>query len=117
MATLESARPRPEQVHLAKTYAREIPHFECRLLVPPGLTGLAQVSSGYAEDVEKTRTKLRYDLAYISRLGLATDCRILLNTLRLYWPTGNSTPGRGPVPDSAPMPEGIARAIARNGTS
>jgi exopolysaccharide biosynthesis polyprenyl glycosylphosphotransferase len=69
--------PRPERVEFSQQFARDNPMYERRLLLRPGLTGLAQIHGRY--DTEYTQ-KLRYDLIYINSVSLAMDVRILLAT-------------------------------------
>jgi len=74
--------PRPERPELFEELSRELPDFEKRLAIKPGLTGLAQVYNGYDTDLDSVRRKLKYDLDYIGRVGLGLDCRLLLATVR-----------------------------------
>jgi lipopolysaccharide/colanic/teichoic acid biosynthesis glycosyltransferase len=76
--------PRPEQPHLVDYYRKHIPDYDRRHTVPPGLTGLSQVFYGYAADLEETRQKIVYDLEYVSNIGLLTDLRIFIRTIRVY---------------------------------
>ena len=76
--------PRPEQPPLVETYRREIPHYDLRHLVPPGLSGLSQVCFGYACTLQETREKLEYDLFYLQNFGLFMDVLILARTVRVY---------------------------------
>jgi len=73
--------PRPEQPALAAEYARAEPAFAHRLLVLPGITGLAQVTSGYAGDLAESRIKLGADLYYIKYGSHALDAQILMRTI------------------------------------
>ena len=73
--------PRPEQEAFVKKFSSEIPNYAMRHEVPPGITGLAQVYDGYADDVQSTRSKLNYDLEYIREQGLSLDLRILFRTV------------------------------------
>lgn len=66
--------PRPEWAELVKTFRREIPGFDRRHVVRPGLTGLAQI---YGHSELPRRQKLRYDLVYIKRRGLWLDMRLV----------------------------------------
>lgn len=77
--------PRPEQPHLAESYAVTIPRFEERLSMRPGLTGLAQVSLPPGEGEEYARLKLEYDLQYASRASPLLDAAILLRTIPAIW--------------------------------
>ena len=73
--------PRPERPELFEALSRELPDFEMRLAVKPGLTGLAQVYNGYDTDNDSVRRKLTFDLTYIERMGLGLDCKLLFATL------------------------------------
>lgn len=73
--------PRPEALVLGRSYARDIPHFELRSIVPPGVTGWAQINQGYAHDSEGMRAKLEYDLYYLKHCSLWLDLVIILRTL------------------------------------
>ena len=69
--------PRPDCMSHALEFVTSIPGYRARHAVRPGLTGLAQVSLGYAEGAAATREKVRADLAYIAAASWATDLRIL----------------------------------------
>ena len=62
---------------------KEIPNYRDRLLVRPGITGLAQVINGYDDGIESVRRKVALDREYIRRTGLFQDGRILLSTVRV----------------------------------
>lgn len=67
--------PRPEWVELVKTFRSEIPDFDRRHSVRPGLTGLAQI---YGHSELPRGQKLRYDLVYIKRQSFWLDVRLVL---------------------------------------
>lgn len=69
--------PRPERPFFVEQFSRNIPEYNLRHLVKPGITGMAQVAGHYATD---TRDKLRYDLHYISDYSLLLDLKLLLLT-------------------------------------
>jgi lipopolysaccharide/colanic/teichoic acid biosynthesis glycosyltransferase len=73
--------PRPEWTLLAERYSASLPAYAYRHLVRPGITGWAQVRSGYAGDLEETKVKLAHDLFYLKHFSLALDIQILLRTL------------------------------------
>ena len=73
--------PRPEQEKFVGEFSEEIPFYSDRHLVRPGITGWAQVNFGYAETVEETREKLKYDLFYIKHMSVWMDLRILLRSV------------------------------------
>ncbi len=72
--------PRPERPFFTEKFNREIPGFKQRLMVRPGLTGLAQVSGGYDLTPQE---KLIYDLDYIRGLSPALELLIMLKTIRV----------------------------------
>jgi lipopolysaccharide/colanic/teichoic acid biosynthesis glycosyltransferase len=72
--------PRPERPEFVPALQRAIPHYTDRLLVRPGVTGLAQVQLPADTDMESVRRKLAYDLYYVRQLSFWLDMRILLCT-------------------------------------
>jgi len=73
--------PRAERPELAFNIVREIPNFHDRLIIKPGITGLAQIRSGYTNDLDGARIKLTQDLFYIKNQGIYIDVRILFGTI------------------------------------
>ena len=72
--------PRPERPYFVEQYTVETPGYRERFSVKPGVTGLAQVSGGYATTPER---KLKYDLIYMYHQTLAMDAQIVAETLRV----------------------------------
>lgn len=75
--------PRPERPEIIAQLAREIPFYEERLMVQPGITGWAQVSYPYGASTLDARRKLEYDLYYMKHMSLFLDVFILLDTVRI----------------------------------
>jgi lipopolysaccharide/colanic/teichoic acid biosynthesis glycosyltransferase len=73
--------PRPERPEIAEKLAKELPSFNRRLEVKAGITGLAQVGTGYASCLKSYRKKLALDLIYIQNRCLLLDLRIALKTI------------------------------------
>jgi exopolysaccharide biosynthesis polyprenyl glycosylphosphotransferase len=73
--------PRPERPYFVEKLKKEIPLYNHRHRVRPGITGWAQVKHKYDESVEDVRTKIKYDLFYIENISWRLDLKILLNTL------------------------------------
>lgn len=73
--------PRPEQPALHKQYACDEPAFVYRTLVRPGLSGWAQIRSGYASNLAESRVKLSYDLYYVKNLSMGLDLQIAVRTV------------------------------------
>lgn len=78
--------PRPEVQALVKHYEEEIPYYNVRHLIKPGLSGWAQLyhfdPPKVNADAEKTRRKLSYDLYYIKNRSLMLDLKIALKTIK-----------------------------------
>jgi sugar transferase (PEP-CTERM system associated) len=74
--------PRPERPHFVRQLAEEIPFYEQRHLIAPGLTGWAQIKYPYGASVEDARQKLQYDLYYIKNQSLVLDAIILFETVK-----------------------------------
>jgi exopolysaccharide biosynthesis polyprenyl glycosylphosphotransferase len=72
--------PRPERPIFVSQFNKEIPKFQERLLVKPGLTGWAQVNGGYDISPE---LKLKYDLEYMENIGFMFELKILLLTVKV----------------------------------
>jgi len=74
--------PRPERPEFDASLNDQIPYWNFRTLVKPGLTGWAQIRFNYASDQASSEEKLAYDLYYIKNASLFLDLEILLSTLR-----------------------------------
>ncbi len=72
--------PRPERPEMVLQLKKQIRDYEKRLLVKPGITGLAQVLHKYDESIEDVKIKVQYDLMYINNRNLTTDLRIMAQT-------------------------------------
>ncbi|MGB9154550.1 MAG: sugar transferase, partial [Alphaproteobacteria bacterium] len=75
--------PRPERPNFVKLLATEIPHYQDRNYVKPGITGWAQVSFPYGASIDDARMKLAYDLYYIKNRCLLFDLLIIAATVRV----------------------------------
>jgi sugar transferase (PEP-CTERM system associated) len=75
--------PRPERPHFVSQLAEEIPYYEQRHLIAPGLTGWAQIKYPYGASIEDARQKLQYDLYYIKNQSLMLDAIILFETIKI----------------------------------
>ncbi len=74
--------PRPEAAPLAEWYENQLPFYQYRHIVPPGITGWAQVNQGHVTDPSDVLDKLHYDFFYIKNFSLWLDMLIVLKTLR-----------------------------------
>ncbi len=73
--------PRPERPMFIESLARDISDYSKRLDVKPGITGLAQVITGYDTSISSVRAKVKQDLHYIRSWTLLQDVKILLRTV------------------------------------
>ena len=76
--------PRPERPFFVNRFRHEIPNYSKRLLIKPGITGLAQVRYKYDETLLDVRNKLTYDLVYVKRMSWALDARVFMWTFRTF---------------------------------
>jgi exopolysaccharide biosynthesis polyprenyl glycosylphosphotransferase len=74
--------PRPEWNKLCYDYMEQIPFYNLRHSVQPGLTGWAQVNYPYGASVEDAVEKLQYDLYYIKHYSLMLDIIIFFKTIK-----------------------------------
>lgn len=81
--------PRPDIVGLWERLKEEIPHYDLRYCVKPGLTGWAQIKQEYEkgnhspQSMDETRRRLEYDLYYIKNRSLILDIIIALRTIKI----------------------------------
>jgi lipopolysaccharide/colanic/teichoic acid biosynthesis glycosyltransferase len=73
--------PRPERPEFVGPLSEKIPGYTMRLLVRPGVTGLAQIQLPPDTDIESVRTKLVLDRCYVKSGGFWLDLRIMLGTV------------------------------------
>jgi lipopolysaccharide/colanic/teichoic acid biosynthesis glycosyltransferase len=76
--------PRPDMLQLGRRLANEIPYYNARYTVRPGLTGWAQVSQEVIpQSVSESTERLSYDLYYIKHLSIFLELKIVAKTVRL----------------------------------
>jgi sugar transferase (PEP-CTERM system associated) len=75
--------PRPERPFFVEQLAQDIPFYQQRHAVKPGLTGWAQVKYRYGSSREDAMEKLRYDLYYIKHLSVVFDLTIVFDTVKV----------------------------------
>ena len=73
--------PRPERPEFVKDLEKQIPYYNVRHTVQPGVTGWAQVRYPYGASVQDSKNKLEYDLYYIKNMSILLDLKILLRTI------------------------------------
>jgi sugar transferase (PEP-CTERM system associated) len=74
--------PRPERPEFVPWLTEQIPYFNLRHMIRPGLTGWAQVRYGYGATLAESREKLEFDLYYIKHMTLGLDLLIMFETVK-----------------------------------
>ncbi len=77
--------PRPERPEFVRMLEREIPYYELRHIIRPGITGWAQTHYRYGASVEDAYEKLQYDIYYLKHRSLFLDAVILLKTVKFFF--------------------------------
>ena len=73
--------PRPERPSIFSSLCNDIAEYPLRQRAKPGITGWAQVNRSYDTSIDDVRMKVRYDLEYLDRQGVAEDLRIMARTV------------------------------------
>lgn len=89
--------PRPERPEFVEQLAEQLPFYEDRHCVKPGLTGWAQLCYPYGSSVEDAKQKLQYDLYYVKNYSPMFDLLILIQTLEaVLWRREHAQESGGP---------------------
>ncbi|MCU7555616.1 TIGR03013 family PEP-CTERM/XrtA system glycosyltransferase [Alteromonas sp. ASW11-19] len=75
--------PRPERPEFVEKLVREVPYYNQRHNVKPGLAGWAQLNYPYGASVEDSMEKLKFDLYYVKHQSLLLDILILIRTVEV----------------------------------
>ena len=85
--TMSLVGPRPHPLGLDAQFRQQLPFYDSRYMVKPGITGLAQVK-GYRGETRETKAmayRIKYDRLYISRWSLILDIKLLMITAFKGW--------------------------------
>ncbi len=74
--------PRPERPEFVRWLSQEIPYYDLRHMIRPGITGWAQVRYRYGASLEETKQKLEYDLYYVKHQSIGLDLLIMFETIK-----------------------------------
>jgi lipopolysaccharide/colanic/teichoic acid biosynthesis glycosyltransferase len=80
LGDMDIVGPRPEQPAIFAQLREQIPGYQERQRVRPGITGWAQINQHYDSCIEDVRKKLAFDLEYIGQRSLTQDLRIMMRT-------------------------------------
>ena len=75
--------PRPERAFFVEQLGAQVPYYNVRHSIKPGITGLAQVRYQYGASVDDAVRKLQYDLYYVKNNSLFLDLLILIDTVQV----------------------------------
>jgi lipopolysaccharide/colanic/teichoic acid biosynthesis glycosyltransferase len=73
--------PRPERPSIFARLSEDIEQYSMRQRTKPGITGWAQINHTYDSCIDDVKTKVRYDLEYLQRQGIAEDLLIIAKTV------------------------------------
>ena len=73
--------PRPERPFFVEQIANQMPFYQTRHVIKPGLTGWAQVNYSYGDSIKDSLIKLQYDLYYIKHRSIFLDINITIKTI------------------------------------
>ncbi len=73
--------PRPERPEIIQKIIAQLPYYQARLTVKPGITGPAQIYNGYDTSLEDVRKKLEYDIDYIQVRSPIYNLKIIFATI------------------------------------
>jgi sugar transferase (PEP-CTERM system associated) len=74
--------PRPERPEFVQWLSQEIPFYDLRHMIRPGITGWAQVRYQYGASLDETKRKLEYDLYYVKHQSIGLDLLIMFETIK-----------------------------------
>ena len=75
--------PRPEAIALSDWYSENLPFYDYRHIVKPGITGWAQVNQGHVAELAEVHDKLRFDFYYIKNFSVTLDFVIAARTMHV----------------------------------
>lgn len=75
--------PRPERPFFVSDLCKQIPYYDVRHSIKPGITGMAQVRYEYGASLEDAVQKLQYDLYYVKNNSLFLDVLIMIETIQV----------------------------------
>ena len=84
--------PRPERPEIENQFLKDIPYYNCRYILRPGISGWAQVNYPYGASIFDSSKKLSFDIYYISHFSILLDLLILFKTIRLVLNARGSKP-------------------------
>ena len=84
--------PRPERPEIESKLLKELPYYNYRYIIKPGISGWAQVNFPYGASISDTKIKLSFDIYYIKHFSILLDILILFKTIKLVLNAKGSNP-------------------------
>ena len=81
--TMSLIGPRPERPEIENKFLKDIPYYNFRSILRPGISGWAQVNYPYGASIFDATKKLSFDIYYISHFSILLDFLILFKTIKL----------------------------------
>ena len=103
--------PRPERPFFVEQLRTEIPYYDQRHILKPGITGWAQLKFGYADSTAASLEKLQYDLYYVKHLSFGLDVVITLLTIKTVL-FGRERMMHEPLPEPVPISQKASSVAA-----
>ena len=75
--------PRAERPEFLEELRKQIPFYQERYLIKPGLSGWAQIRHGYSSSIADNFEKIQYDLYYVKNRSFPFDLGIILKTINI----------------------------------
>lgn len=75
--------PRPLPGELYEKYKANIPNYDQRHIIKPGITGFSQVWLGYITTLKGEALRWKYDMVYLDEISLKQDLNLLYQTIFL----------------------------------
>ena len=90
--TMSLIGPRPERPEIESKFLKELPYYNYRYIIKPGVSGWAQVNYPYGASISDTEKKLSFDIYYIKHFSILLDILILFKTIKLVLNAKGSNP-------------------------
>ena len=84
--------PRPERPEIESKLLKELPYYNYRYIIKPGISGWAQVNYPYGASILDTKIKLSFDIYYIKHFSILLDILILFKTIKMLIHVKGSVP-------------------------
>ncbi len=73
--------PRPDALNCHIEWKQDIPQYDYKYIIKPGVTGLGQVYYKHVSEISEVFEKFKYDIKYLNNINIFTDIKILILTI------------------------------------